>query len=163
MKTTSLNRLEHMFNRLEQRFRGWQSRAGAAGPARTDRHRQSRVIQNFKSSRNSSVTFFASILWEAVGQNVIDQELREDWGFRRPFGTFRTETSKTSHRHMMSLTNCTDMSKTSHRHMMSFCRGTRGDVAWHCWQQCSGTAPAGGRRGAGCRPGPPGELVGRGL
>ena len=37
-----------------------------------------------------------------MGQNVIDQELREDWGFRRPFGTFRTETSKTSHRHMMS-------------------------------------------------------------
>ena len=121
METTSLNRLEHMFNRLEQRFRGWQSRAGAAGPARTDRHRQSRVIQNFKSSRNSSVTFFASILWEAVGQNVIDQELREDWGFRRPFGTFRTETSKTSHRHMMSLTNCTDMSKRCHRHIV-FCR-----------------------------------------
>ena len=154
METTSLNRLEHMFNRLEQRFRGWQSRAGAAGPARTDRHRQSRVIQNFKSSRNSSVTFFASILWEAVGQNVIDQELREDWGFRRPFGTFSTETSKTSHRHMMSQTCQRDVIDT-----LFF-------VAWHCshcWQQCSGTAPSGGRRGAGCRPGPPGELVGRGL
>ena len=129
METTSLNRLEHMFNRLEQRFRGWQSRAGAAGPARTDRHRQSRVIQNFKSSRNSSVTFFASILWEAVGQNVIDQELREDWGFRRPFGTFRTETSKTSHRHMM----------TCQRDVIDICffvaamsPGTAGTMQRHC-------------------------------